>query len=141
MTTTHLQHSDAERSWHVLDCAGQPVGRLATKIADMLRGKHRPSYSPHVDTGDYVVAINVEKIALSGKKWDQKMYWRHSGFPGGIKGLTAREVRDHKPEDLLKKAVKGMLPRNRLSRQVIKKLKIYAGSEHPHQAQLAQNAS
>jgi large subunit ribosomal protein L13 len=124
-----------EAQWQLIDCNDETVGRLATRIADVLRGKHRPTFTPNQDCGDFVVAINAEKVKFTGNKWDQKKYWSHSGFPGGIKGITAREMRDRHPEEILRKAVKGMLPKNRLSSQLIKKLKIYAGSEHPHSAQ------
>ncbi|MBI2343099.1 MAG: 50S ribosomal protein L13 [Deltaproteobacteria bacterium] len=124
-----------KKEWLLVDCTDQPVGRLATRIADILRGKHRPSFTPHQDTGDFVIAINVEKITLTGDKWRQKIYWSHSGYPGGIKGISAKEMRAKHPERILRKAVAGMLPKNRLSDLLITKLKIYAGQEHPHQAQ------
>jgi large subunit ribosomal protein L13 len=133
-TPMHMDDS-VGGDWHVIDCTDQPVGRLATQVADILRGKHKPTYTPNQDTGDFVVAINVEKIQLTGNKWDKKMYWSHSGYVGGIKGLTAREMLEKHPEDILRKAVKGMLPRNRLAAHIIKKLKIYTGAAHPHGAQ------
>ncbi len=125
----------AEREWFVVDAEGQTLGRLASRIATILRGKHKPAYTPHVDTGDFVVVVNAEKVRLTGNKLDQKMYWRHSGYPGGIKGRTARQMLERKPEDVLRLAVKGMLPKNILGRNMLRKLKIYAGPEHPHQAQ------
>ncbi|NOY45458.1 MAG: 50S ribosomal protein L13 [Deltaproteobacteria bacterium] len=125
----------AERDWFVVDAEGQTLGRLASRIATILRGKHKPTYTPHVDTGDFVVVVNAEKVRLTGNKLDQKMYWRHSGYPGGIKGRTARQMLERKPEDVLRLAVKGMLPKNILGRNMLRKLKIYAGPEHPHQAQ------
>ncbi len=125
----------AEREWFVVDAEGQTLGRLASRIATVLRGKHKPTYTPHVDTGGFVVVVNAEKVRLTGNKLDQKMYWRHSGYPGGIKGRTARQMLERKPEDVLRLAVKGMLPKNILGRNMLRKLKIYAGPEHPHQAQ------
>ncbi|GAB6062710.1 50S ribosomal protein L13 [Deferrisoma palaeochoriense] len=125
----------AEREWFVVDAEGQTLGRLASRVATVLRGKHKPTYTPHVDTGDFVIVVNAEKVRLTGNKLDQKMYWRHSGYPGGIKGRTARQMLERKPEEVLRHAVKGMLPKNILGRDMLRKLKIYAGPEHPHQAQ------
>lgn len=124
-----------ERKWYLVDASDKTLGRLATKVADILRGKHKPSFTPHIDTGDFVIIINAEKIKLTGKKWDQKKYYRHSGYPGGIKETTYKDLVKKKPELIIEKAVKGMIPHNKLGRQVVKKLKVYAGSEHPHQAQ------
>jgi large subunit ribosomal protein L13 len=124
-----------QRDWYVVDAEGQTLGRMATQIADMLRGKRKPTYTPHVDTGDFVVVINAEKIRVTGNKLAQKTYWRHSGYPGGIKSRTLQEMLDRRPEEVIRKAVKGMLPRNRLARQQLTKLKVYAGPEHPHAAQ------
>ena len=118
-----------------MDAEGQILGRLATQIADRLRGKGKPEYTPHVDTGDFVVVVNAEKIAVTGNKLDAKMYYRHSGYPGGLKQRSLRDQLERRPTEVLRKAVKGMLPRNRLARQQITKLKIYAGPEHPHEAQ------
>jgi large subunit ribosomal protein L13 len=118
-----------------VDADGKTLGRLATAIAITLRGKHKPQYTPHIDTGDFVVVINAEKIAVTGQKLDQKLYHRHSGYPGGLRTRTLREQLDRQPTEVLRKAVKGMLPRNRLSRAQITKLKIYAGPVHPHEAQ------
>ena len=126
---------EIERRWYVVDAEGKTLGRLATQIADTLRGKTKPQYTPHVDTGDFVVVVNAEKIAVTGKKLDQKRYYRHSGYPGGLRSRSLREQLDRQPTEVLRKAVKGMLPRNRLSRAQLNKLKIYAGPEHPHTAQ------
>jgi large subunit ribosomal protein L13 len=123
----------------VVDAEGQTLGRLATRIADTLRGKRKPEYTPHVDTGDFVVVVNAEKIAVTGKKRDEKIYYRHSGYPGGLRERTLGEELERRPTEVLRKAVKGMLPRNRLARQQINKLKIYAGPEHPHVAQNPQS--
>jgi large subunit ribosomal protein L13 len=123
---------EIERRWHVVDAEGQTLGRLATRIADVLRGKDKPVYTPHVDTGDFVIVVNAEKIAVTGNKLDQKMYYRHSGYPGGLKERTLREQLERRPTEVLRKAVKGMLPKNRLAAKQLTKLKIYAGPEHPH---------
>jgi large subunit ribosomal protein L13 len=125
----------AEREWLLVDAQGKTLGRLATELAVVLCGKHKPAYTPHVDTGDFVIVVNAEKVVLTGRKLDQKMYWRHSGHPGGIKGRTARQMLARKPHEVLRRAVKGMLPKNNLGRHMLRKLKIYAGPEHPHQAQ------
>jgi len=138
MKTYTAKPGEIERHWYVVDADGQTLGRLATRIADMLRGKGKPEYTPHVDTGDFVVVVNAEKIQVTGNKLDQKRYYRHSGYPGGIRSRTLREQLSRRPEEVLRKAVKGMLPRNRLARQQITKLKIYAGPEHPHAAQQPQ---
>jgi large subunit ribosomal protein L13 len=135
MKTYNAKPGEIARDWYVVDASGQTLGRLATAIADTLRGKNKPQYTPHVDTGDFVVVVNAEKIAVTGNKLDQKQYYRHSGYPGGLKQRSLREQLDRRPTEVLRKAVKGMLPRNRLSRQQITKLKIYAGPEHPHEAQ------
>lgn len=137
MATPLAKVNDGERHWVVVDCKDQVLGRLATRIANILRGKTKPTYTPHVDTGDFVVAVNVAAIRLTGRKWDEKRYWRHSGFPGGIHSRTAYETRARHPEEILLHAVKGMLPKNFLARKILKKLKVYPGAEHPHQAQLA----
>ena len=127
-----------ERQWYVVDAEGKTLGRLASRIATILRGKHKPAFTPHVDTGDFVIVVNAAKVRLTGKKLDQKMYWWHSGYPGGIKGRTARQMLERKPEEVIKRAVKGMLPKNALGRKMLKKLKVYGGPEHPHQAQQPQ---
>jgi large subunit ribosomal protein L13 len=132
MSTTIAQPADAEHDWYVIDAAGQTLGRLSTRIAKVLRGKHKPIFTPHVDTGDYVVVVNAEKVKLTGRKLDQKFYHTYSGYPGGLKSTSAREVLATHPERLIQSAVKGMLPKNRLNRQIFKKLKVYAGAEHPH---------
>ena len=124
-----------ERNWLVVDATGQTLGRLATQIADTLRGKRKPEYTPHCDVGDFVIVVNAEKVSVTGNKRQEKRYYRHSGFPGGLRSRTFEEMIERRPEDVLRLAVKGMLPRNRLGRQQLRKLKIYAGPEHPHQAQ------
>jgi large subunit ribosomal protein L13 len=133
--TWNAKPGELDRRWHLVDAEGQTLGRLATRIADTLRGKDKPQFTPHVDTGDFVVVVNAEKIAVTGKKLDDKMYHRHSGYPGGLRSRSLREQLERQPTEVLRKAVKGMLPRNRLGRAQIKKLKIYAGPEHPHGAQ------
>ena len=133
--TWNAKPGEVARDWYVVDAEGQTLGRLATRIADTLRGKDKPQYTPHTDTGDFVVVVNAEKVAVTGKKMEEKMYRRHSGYPGGLKERPLREQLERRPTDVLRKAVKGMLPRNRLARQQLLKLKIYAGPEHPHEAQ------
>ena len=135
MKTWNAKTHEVERRWYVVDAEGQTLGRLATRIADTLRGKRKPEYTPHVDTGDFVVVVNAEKIGVTGKKREDKIYYRHSGYPGGLRSRSLREELNRRPTEVLRKAVKGMLPRNRLARQQINKLKIYAGPEHPHVAQ------
>jgi large subunit ribosomal protein L13 len=124
-----------ERNWLLVDATGQTLGRLATQIAEALRGKSKPEYTPHIDTGDFVVVVNAEKVAVTGNKRQDKKYYRHSGYPGGIKERSLNDMLQRRPEEVLRHAVKGMLPRNRLARKQITKLKIYAGPDHPHQAQ------
>jgi large subunit ribosomal protein L13 len=135
MKTYVAKPTDRQRDWYLVDAEGKTLGRLATGIADTLRGKLKPEYTPHIDTGDFVVVVNAEKIHVTGDKLAQKRYWRHSGYPGGIKSRTLAEMLERRPEEVIRKAVKGMLPRNRLARRQITKLKVYAGPEHPHQAQ------
>ena len=135
MKTYVATPADRERSWVLVDAQGQTLGRLATQIADILRGKRKPTYTPHCDVGDFVVVINAEKISVTGNKRAEKLYHRHSGYPGGLKSRTLEQMLDRRPEEVLRLAVKGMLPRNRLARKQITKLKIYAGPEHPHAAQ------
>jgi large subunit ribosomal protein L13 len=135
MKTWNAKPGEIERRWHLVDAGGQTLGRLATRIADTLRGKDKPQYTPHVDTGDFVVVVNAAKVAVTGKKLDDKRYYRHSGYPGGLRSRPLREQLERRPEEVIRRAVKGMLPRNRLGRAQIRKLKIYAGSEHPHAAQ------
>jgi large subunit ribosomal protein L13 len=138
MKTYVAKPTDRQRDWLVVDAEGQTLGRLATQLADALRGKRKPEYTPHVDTGDFVVVVNAEKIRVTGKKMEQKRYWRHSGYPGGIKSRSLAEMLDRRPEEVIRKAVKGMLPRNRLARKQLTKLKVYAGPDHPHAAQKPQ---
>ena len=135
MKTFVATPSTRERNWLLVDANGQTLGRLATQIADALRGKTKPEYTPHVDTGDFVVVVNAEKIAVTGKKLDEKMYYRHSGYPGGLRSRSLRDQLERQPTEVLRTAVKGMLPRNKLGRAQLTKLKIYAGPEHPHEAQ------
>jgi large subunit ribosomal protein L13 len=124
-----------ERNWLVVDATGKTLGRLSTQIADALRGKNKPEYTPHVDTGDFIVVVNAEKVRVTGNKLEDKIYHRHSGYPGGLRTRTLAEMLRRRPEEVIRKAVKGMLPRNRLARQQLRKLKVYAGPEHPHVAQ------
>ena len=138
MKTYVATPQDRERNWVLVDANGQTLGRLATQIADALRGKTKPEYTPHCDVGDFVVVVNAEKIAVTGNKRTEKMYYRHSGYPGGIKSRTLNDMLERRPEEVLRLAVKGMLPRNRLARKQITKLKIYAGPDHPHVAQKPQ---
>jgi large subunit ribosomal protein L13 len=135
MKTYSAKPGEIQRDWYVVDAEGQTLGRLATQIAERLRGKGKPQFTPHVDTGDFVVVVNAEKIAVTGNKLDDKLYYRHSGYPGGLRQRPLREQLERVPTEVLRKAVKGMLPRNRLGRQQLTKLKIYAGPEHPHAAQ------
>jgi large subunit ribosomal protein L13 len=135
MKTVFAKKGEVERKWYLVDAKDAILGRLAAKIATYLRGKNKPVFTPHVDTGDFIVVINAEKIRLTGKKLDDKVYYTHSGFPGGLKAQTARERLQKRPEDVIVDAVWGMLPKGRLGRKLIKKLKVYRGSEHPHEAQ------
>jgi len=132
MTTYNAKPGEVARDWYFVDAEGKTLGRLATQIADTLRGKRKPQYTPHVDTGDFVVVVNAEKIAVTGNKLDQKRYYRHSGYPGGLRSRTLREQLDRRPTEVLRGAVRGMLPKNRLARKQLTKLKIYSGPEHPH---------
>jgi len=126
---------DVQKNWYLVDAENKVLGRLASELARILRGKNKPTFTPHVDTGDYIIVINADKVNLTGKKWKEKVYYRHSGYPGGIKSISAENLKAKRPEDLIRLAVKGMLPKNRLGRKLFKKLKVYAGDEHPHQAQ------
>jgi large subunit ribosomal protein L13 len=136
MRTTYMAKPlEVERKWLVVDAAGQTLGRLASEVASLIRGKHKPQFTPHVDTGDFVIVINADKIVLTGKKLQQKKYYRHSGYPGGLRTTTAQEMLNTKPERMIELAVKGMLPKNKLGHQMQTKLKVYAGAEHPHAAQ------
>ena len=138
MKTYMPKPNDFSRDWYLVDATDVILGRLASQVAFRLRGKHKPVFAPHMDTGDFIVVVNAEKIKVTGRKEDQKQYHRHSGYPGGIKSVTAKKMLETKPEELIRAAVKGMLPKNRLGRQLIKKLKVYAGPEHPHAAQTPQ---
>ena len=139
MKTYSAKAETVEHDWYVVDAADKTLGRLSTEIARRLRGKHKPVYTPHVDTGDYIVVVNAEKVRVTGNKEADKMYYRHTEFPGGIKEINFAKLMDHKPEMALEKAVKGMLPRTKLGRQMLKKLKVYQGSNHPHTAQNPKN--
>jgi large subunit ribosomal protein L13 len=136
--TQSAKPGTVERRWWIVDAEGQNLGRLASVIADTLRGKRSPWYTPHVDTGDFVVVVNAERIAVTGNKMRDKRYWRHSGYPGGIKSRTLGEQLERRPEEVIRMAVRGMLPKNRLGRKQLLKLKVYAGPEHPHEAQQPQ---
>lgn len=135
--TFFLRKEDAQegQKWFLVDAEGRTLGRLASRIATLLRGKHKPVFTPHVDAGDYVVVINAEKVALTGRKLKDKVYYRHSGYPGGIRGTTAEEMLKTHPERVIEMAVQGMLPKGRLGREILRKLKVYAGPHHPHEAQ------
>ncbi len=135
MKTYTAKPGEIERRWYVVDAEAKTLGRLATQIADVLRGKTKAAYTPHVDTGDFVVVVNAEKVRVTGQKLDQKIYYRHSGYPGGLRERTLRQQLERRPEEVLRRAVKGMLPKNRLAAAQLRKLKIYAGPEHPHAAQ------
>jgi large subunit ribosomal protein L13 len=138
MRTYQATSQDRERVWYVVDAENKTLGRLASQIADVLRGKRKPTYTPHVDVGDFVIVVNAGKVAVTGDKREQKRYWRHSGYPGGIRFQTLGTLLEKRPEEVIRRAVKGMLPRNRLARQQLRKLKIYPGPDHPHQAQKPQ---
>ncbi len=138
MRTYTPRPADIERQWHIIDANDVVLGRLATQAATLLRGKHKPTFAPHIDGGDFVIIINAEKVALTGNKREQKMEYRHSGYPGGLRATSYVDLLESNPRRAVEKAVKGMLPHNKLGRQVIKKLKVYAGSEHPHAAQQPQ---
>ncbi|MCX7846178.1 MAG: 50S ribosomal protein L13 [Dictyoglomaceae bacterium] len=135
MSTYMAKKEEIKREWFLIDAKGKVLGRLASEIAKILKGKHKPIYTPHVDTGDFVIVINAKDVVLTGKKENTKIYFRHSGYPGGVKTFTAKEMRAKFPERIIYFAVKGMLPKNSLGRKMIKKLKIYSGPDHPHQAQ------
>lgn len=133
--STPTAEAIANRKWFLVDLEGETVGRAAARIAHILRGKHKPTYTPHIDDGDFVIGVNVEKLVFKGKKWQDKKYYRHTGYVGGIKEMSAAEMRSHDPEFILRKAVKGMIPSGPLGRAMLKKLKLYVGAEHPHAAQ------
>jgi large subunit ribosomal protein L13 len=135
MKTYSQKASEIQRDWYVVDASGQVLGRLATQIATLLRGKHKPTFTPHLDGGDFVIVTNAEKIRVTGRKADQKVYYRHTGYPGGLKMTSYKMMREKHPDRILRQAVKGMLPKNRLGRRLMTKLKIYAGPHHPHAAQ------
>ncbi|MBE0558299.1 MAG: 50S ribosomal protein L13 [Proteobacteria bacterium] len=135
MKTSYAKKEDVSRDWYLVDAEDKILGRLAVEIAHRLRGKHKPIYAPFMDAGDFVIVVNAEKISLTGKKLTDKVYYHHSGYPGGIKAITAGKLLREKPEELLRTAVKGMLPKNTLGRAMLKKLKIYTGGDHPHEAQ------
>jgi large subunit ribosomal protein L13 len=134
-TTVSAKEQDVQRDWYVVDAQGETLGRLATRVATILRGKHKPIYTPHVDCGDYVVILNAEKVHTTGQKLNQKKYYRYSGYPGGLSEITLRDQLQKFPDRVLESAIRGMLPKNRLGRRMFKKLKVYAGPEHPHSAQ------
>jgi len=136
--TYSAKQSDIKNNWYVVDASGMILGRLASQVAARLRGKHNPLFTPHVDSGDSVIVINADKVELTGNKWDQKMYHRHSGYTGGLRSISARKLLEKRAEDLVRFAVKGMLPKNRLGRKIFKKLKVYTGENHPHEAQQPQ---
>jgi large subunit ribosomal protein L13 len=138
MRTYVATPTDRERNWYVVDATGKTLGRLATQLADALRGKRKPQYTPHIDTGDFVIVVNAEKISVTGNKRAAKLYHRHSGYPGGLKTRTLQQMLDRRPEEVIRLAVRGMLPRNRLARKQLTKLKVYAGPDHPHAAQKPQ---
>ena len=135
MKTFVAKEHEVPKKWYLVDAENKVLGRLASQIASRLRSKHKPIFTPHADTGDFIVVVNSEKVALTGSKWDSKMYYRHSGYVGGLKEISARKLREKKPEDIIRFAVKRMLPKNSLGRRQLRKLKVYAGPEHPHQAQ------
>ena len=135
MNTSHARKEDVVKQWYIIDANDRVLGRLASKIANILRGKDKAIFSPHVDTGDFVIVVNAEKVKLTGNKLQGKVYYHHSGYPGGIKAINAEKLLAKKPEELLRRAVKGMLPKNKLGRKIFKKLKVYAGPQHEHEAQ------
>jgi len=141
LSTFMAKKEEVKRDWYVIDASNKPLGRLASKVAIILRGKHKPIYTPHVDTGDYVVIVNADKAILTGNKMDKKMYYKHTGYPGGIKAQNFRSFMEKSPEKVVYKAIWGMLPHNALGRKMIKKLKIYKGESHPHEAQQPQPLS
>jgi large subunit ribosomal protein L13 len=138
MKTVSTKPADVTRDWFVVDAEGKTLGRMATEIARLLRGKHKPEYTPHVDTGDYIIVVNAEKVRVTGNKARDKMYYRHTGYPGGLRSMSFEKMIDHAPERVVEFAVKGMLPKGPLGRAMYSKLKVYAGTEHPHQAQQPQ---
>lgn len=135
MSTYMAKPDEVERKWYVVDAEGKTLGRLATRVAEVLRGKHKPTFTPHVDTGDFGIVVNADKVQLTGKKWEQKKYYHHSQYPGGLKELSYEELREKRPELIVKNAVRGMLPHNKLGEKIFKKLKVYTEADHPHEAQ------
>jgi large subunit ribosomal protein L13 len=135
MKTYQAKKEELDYRWYLVDAEGKVLGRLATKLANLLRGKNKPTFTPHLDTGDFVIIVNAEKVSLTGKKMKDKIYYRHTGYPGGIKEMSAEKLLAKKPTEMIRMAVKGMLPKNSLGRQMLRKLKIYAGAKHPHEAQ------
>jgi len=135
MKTYSPKKGEIKQEWYLVDLKGKTLGKIATKLADILRGKHKPTFSPHMDCGDYIVAINASELHFSGKKWEQKVYHKHTRFPGGLKSETAQEMKNRKPEQIIENAVAGMIPRNKLKKDILKKFKVFAGPEHNHQAQ------
>jgi len=133
--TSYKTNLETTKKWYLVDASGKTVGRLATRIATILRGKHKAQFTPHIDCGDNVIVVNAEKVHFTGKKWDAKNYYKHSGFIGGLKTITAKEMLQKKPEVIIRHAVKGMLPKNRLGRKIYQNLKVYSGIDHPHEAQ------
>lgn len=141
MKTHAIRASEVERTWHVIDVADRPLGRVATQIATLLRGKHKPAYSPSLDVGDYVIVINAERVAVTGKKREQKMYYRHSGYPGGLRQMAFKDLIERYPERAVERAVRGMLPKNRIGARQFTHLRVYAGPDHPHAGQIAAGAA
>ena len=135
MKTTAVRTQDIEQKWYIMDCSGKTLGRLSVQVANILRGKNKPEYTPNADVGDFVVLVNAKDIKVTGKKTEDKIYYRHSGYPGGIKQISFKDQLDKDPEKIIRDSVKGMLPKNRLNRQIIKKLKVYSDGNHPHEAQ------
>lgn len=138
MATFQATKTNVEKNWYVVDAENRVLGRLASRVASILRGKNKPVYTPHMDTGDFVIVVNAKKVRLTGRKLDDKVYYHYSGYPGGLKSITARDLLEKKPEEVVRNAVKGMLPKNRLGRKMLKKLIIYPDNQHPHQAQQPQ---
>ena len=139
MSSYMARSEDFEKKWYIIDCEGKTVGRLSTKIATILRGKDKPQFTPHADIGDFVIVVNADKVKFTGKKWEQKKYYWHTGYPGGIRSITAEDLAKKKPGEIIRKAVWGMLPKNKMQDKLISRLKVYAGNEHPHVSQQPEN--
>lgn len=139
MSSYMARSEDFEKKWYIIDGEGKTVGRLSTKIARLLRGKEKPQFTPHADIGDFVIVVNADKVKFTGKKWEQKKYYWHTGYPGGIKSITAEDLAKKKPEEIVRKAVWGMLPKNKMQDKLISRLKVYTGTEHPHVSQQPEN--